>query len=278
MPETATTHSSMLDYKTRIESAFDSPTSEWHADTVKAVHATIDSLNAGKLRIMQPSADGWIHQPWLQKAILCYFKLCDNIACPTPFLSYKDKVPSRFSSADSLNDWQGRIVPPAHVRYGSYIGKQCVIMPSFINIGAYVDDNTMIDTWATVGAGAQIGKSVHLSGGAGIGGILEPPQASPTIIEDDCFIGARSEIAEGVVVKQGAVIAMGTFISQSTRIYDRTTKKISYGVIPKNAVVVPGSIPSSDGSHSLQAAIIVKYADASTRKKVGINQLLRESM
>ncbi len=278
MPETATTHSSMLDYKSRIESAFDSPTSEWHADTVKAVHATVDLLNAGKLRIMQPSADGWTHHPWLQKAILCYFKLCDNIACPTPFLSYKDKVPSRFSSVDSLNNWQGRIVPPAHVRYGSYIGKQCVIMPSFINIGAYVDDNTMIDTWATVGAGAQIGKSVHLSGGAGIGGILEPPQASPTIIEDDCFIGARSEIAEGVVVKKGAVVAMGTFISQSTRIYDRTTKKISYGVIPENAVVVPGSIPSSDGSHSLQAAIIVKYADASTRKKVGINQLLRESM
>ncbi len=278
MSEMATIDKTTSVFKTLIDSAYDSKPSDWTADTVDAVQTTINLLNTGKLRIMQPSTEGWVHHAWLQKAILCYFRLSDNIACPTPFLPYKDKVPSRFTGAESLAKYQGRIVPPAHIRYGSYVGKNCVIMPSFINIGAYVDDNTMIDTWATVGAGAQIGKSVHLSGGAGIGGILEPPQASPTIIEDECFIGARSEIAEGVIVKRGAVIAMGTFISQSTRIYDRTTKEISYGVIPANAVVVPGSIPANDGSHSLQAAIIVKYADTATRRKVGINQLLRESM
>ena len=162
------------------------------------------------------------------------------------------------------------------MRYGAYIGAQCVLMPSFINIGAYVDDHSMIDTWATVGSCAQIGKHVHISGGVGIGGVLEPVQASPTIIEDHCFIGARSEIAEGVLVKKGAVIAMGTFISQSTKIYDRTNGQISYGTIPENAVVVPGSLPSKDGSHQLNAAIIVKYADLKTREKTGVNEILRD--
>lgn len=276
MPNTTFTKLELANWQSVVEKAFSSPVAQWDQETITIVEASISALNDGVLRIMQPSNNGWKHFPWLQKAILCYFKLHSNTTYFHSGLPYKDKVPSRFSDEASLNAWNGRIVPPAHARYGSYIGNHCVIMPSFINIGAYVDDFTMIDTWSTVGAGAQIGKNVHISGGAGIGGILEPPQASPTIIEDACFIGARSEIAEGVVVKQGAVIAMGTFISQSTRIYDRTTKKTFYGVIPENAVVVPGNIPSSDGSYSLNAAIIVKYADAKTRAKIGINQLLRD--
>jgi len=259
-----------------IDQAYQIPRDQWSSQHVDDINTAIAALNDGSLRIMQPTENGWIHHAWLQKAILCYFKLMDNTSIAKSFLSLKDKVPSRFTTQAQLQDWPGRIVPPAHIRYGSYIGQNCVLMPCFVNIGAYIDDGTMIDTWATVGAGAQIGKHVHLSGGAGIGGILEPPQAKPTIIGDHCFIGARSEIAEGVVVGNGAVVAMGTFISQSTRIYDRTTGQVSYGKIPENAVVVPGSIPSKDNTYSLQAAIIVKYADAKTRMKVGINELLRQ--
>lgn len=278
MQDTCTSLESVSAYQKAVEYAYAQPRSAWDDDVCSNIHQVIALLNAGTLRIMTRSEEQWTHHGWLQKAILCYFKLVDNQVSASNYLHYKDKIPSRFANPDSLTHWQGRLVPPTHVRYGSYIGNNCVLMPCFVNIGAYVDDNTMVDTWATVGAGAQIGKSVHISGGAGIGGILEPPQAKPTIIEDDCFIGARSEIAEGVVVQQGAVIAMGTFISQSTRIYDRTTGRISYGMVPRNAVVVPGSVPAKDGTHSLQAAVIVKYADAATRKKVGINGLLRENM
>jgi len=262
-----------------IEQAYSSNMENMDKNEVsKAVEETITSLNSGELRVAEYIDNDWKVNQWVKKAILVSFKLRENKITDTGYTKFYDKLTSKFNNIEEeyLKKNNIRVVPQAIAREGTYVGKNVVLMPSFMNIGAYVDDFTMIDTWSTVGAGAQIGKNVHISGGAGIGGILEPPQASPTIIEDACFIGARSEIAEGVVVKQGAVIAMGTFISQSTRIYDRTTKKTFYGVVPENAVVVPGNIPSSDGSYSLNAAIIVKYADAKTRAKIGINQLLRD--
>ena len=266
---TAQSHQSL------IETAFPLPRAQWPDGTESAVLATIDALDQGQLRIASPDKPTWQHHSWVQKAILCYFSLNNIAVNDNPILPFRDKLSSKFHQRQ-LSSADYRVVPPTHVRYGAYIGKQCVLMPCFVNIGAYIDDNTMIDTWATVGSGAQIGKHVHISGGVGIGGVLEPPQATPTIIEDHCFIGARSEIAEGVYIRRGAVIAMGTFISKSTKIYDRHSGKIYFGEVPENAVVVPGALPSQTGDCMLNAAIIVKYADAKTRQKTAINDILRD--
>lgn len=260
-----------------INFAFDNDISKWNSKIKEDIETTIANLDNGSLRVMSPENNTWVHHLWVQKAILCYFKIKKMKTNHEAFLPYKDKIKSKFHLDNTLTEAPYRVVPPTHVRYGAYIAKNCVLMPCFINIGAYIDSGTMIDTWSTVGAGAQIGKNCHISGGSGIGGILEPPQAKATIIEDNCFIGARSEIAEGVKVCQGAVIAMGTFISQSTKIYDRTKDQVHTGYVPENAVVVQGSIPSENGKYNLNAAIIVKYADIQTRNKVGINSLLREN-
>ena len=238
----------------------------------EAVKKVIAGLDAGKLRVAEKSGGQWITHQWLKKAVLLSFRLADNKVMER---RYYDKVPSKF---DKFNFAKGgfRVVPPAAARRGCYIARNVVLMPSFVNIGAYVDEGTMVDTWATVGSCAQIGKNVHLSGGVGIGGVLEPLQANPTIIEDDCFIGARSEIVEGVVVGKGAVISMGVFIGQSTPIYDRESGKTAYGRVPPGAVVVAGSLPRDGGKYSLNCAVIVKKVDEQTRKKVGINALLRD--
>jgi 2,3,4,5-tetrahydropyridine-2-carboxylate N-succinyltransferase len=243
-----------------------------------AVQDTLRQLDRGELRVASPSDDGWVVHAWLKQAILLYFKLHQNAQIDGQYTQFYDKVPTKYQQ-HSEAQWateQVRVVPPATARFGSFIGPQCVLMPSYVNIGAYIDSGSMVDTWATVGSCAQIGKNVHLSGGVGIGGVLEPLQANPTIIEDNCFIGARSEIVEGVIVEQGAVISMGVFIGQSTKIYHRETGEISYGRVPAGAVVVPGSLPAKDGSHSLACAVIVKQVDAKTRAKVGINELLRD--
>lgn len=258
-----------------IHKAFDCPQDTWDKTTREHILSVIADLDAGLCRIATPQNTSWQHHSWVQKAILCYFRLTKNTVNNHSALPFKDKIDSKFTHK-ALASLSCRVVPPTHVRYGAYIGEQCVLMPCFVNIGAYIDDHSMIDTWATIGSGAQIGKHVHISGGVGIGGVLEPPQATPTIIEDHCFIGARSEIAEGIHIKHGAVIAMGTFISQSTKIYDRTTGQYLQGHIPENAVVVPGSLPAKDGSHHLNAAIIVKYADERTRAKTKINDILRD--
>jgi 2,3,4,5-tetrahydropyridine-2-carboxylate N-succinyltransferase len=271
----------MTDVKALIENAF-AERNNFDATSApdglaEAVEQSIILLNQGKARVAEKIAGEWVVHQWLKKAVLLYFKLHDNQrieGAPSPFF---DKVPLKYASY-SAKDFQEsgtRVVPPAIVRTGSYVGKNVVLMPSYVNIGAYVDQGTMVDTWATVGSCAQIGKNVHLSGGVGVGGVLEPLQANPTVIEDNCFIGARSEIVEGVIVEEGAVISMGVYIGQSTRIYDRETGEIHYGRVPAGAVVVPGNLPSSDGRYSLYAAIIVKRVDAKTREKVGINALLR---
>ena len=243
----------------------------------EAVDRALDQLDAGKLRVAEKINGQWVVHQWLKKAVLLSFRLEENKVLPGAATQYYDKVRSKFAdySHDAFVRGGFRVVPPAMVRRGAYIGKNAVLMPSFVNIGAYVDDGTMVDTWATVGSCAQIGKNVHLSGGVGIGGVLEPLQAGPTIIEDDCFIGARSEIVEGVIVEQGAVISMGVFIGQSTKIYDRASGTVSYGRVPAGAVVVSGSLPSSDGKCHLYCAVIVKRVDAKTRAKTGINELLR---
>jgi 2,3,4,5-tetrahydropyridine-2-carboxylate N-succinyltransferase len=274
MTSSATT-SLNLNMSTVINTAFESNASTWNDETKQTIHSVISLLDSGKLRIAEPTTTQWKHNSWVQKAILCYFKLTNNWQQSLEPLHFQDKIHSKFTHTP-INQLSCRVVPPSHVRYGAHIGNQCVLMPCFVNIGAFIDDYTMIDTWATIGSGAQIGKHVHISGGVGIGGVLEPVQAKPTIIEDHCFIGARSEIAEGILIQKGAVIAMGTFISQSTKIYDRTTGTISYGTIPENAVVVPGSLPSQDNTHQLNAAIIVKYADKKTRSKTSINDILRD--
>jgi len=243
----------------------------------QAVLSAIALLNHGEARVAEKSNGSWQVNQWLKKAVLLYFRINDNKVMNGSFTQYFDKVPLKFAE-QSTADLQSngvRIVPPACVRSGAYIAKNTVLMPSYVNIGAYVDSGTLIDTWATVGSCAQIGKNVHLSGGAGIGGVLEPLQANPTIIEDDCFIGARSEIVEGVIVEQGAVISMGVFIGQSTKIYDREKDTISYGRIPAYSVVVPGSLPAKNGKYSLACAIIIKRVDEKTRSKVAINDLLR---
>ncbi len=245
-----------------------------------AVAAVLDGIERGQLRIAEPvEGGGWRVNEWLKKAVLLSFRLHDSEvmdAAPAPFW---DKVPLRFAGFDAEGFRQvgARIVPGAVVRRGAHIGRDVVLMPSFVNIGAYVGAGTMVDTWATVGSCAQIGARCHLSGGVGIGGVLEPLQAAPTIIEDDCFIGARSEIVEGVVVEAGSVIGMGVFIGQSTKIYDRATGQVSHGRVPAGSVVVAGSLPAADGSHSLYCAVIVKKVDAKTRAKTSINELLREA-
>ncbi len=255
-----------------------------HRDTLSASHhpkelaqaleEVLAKLESGVLRVAEKDADGqWHTHSWLKEAILLYFKISSNADMPAGFTHFFDKVPLQHNWAEK----HVRVVPPACVRKGAYIAPQAILMPSYVNIGAYVGEGTMVDTWATVGSCAQIGRHVHLSGGVGIGGVLEPLQATPTIIEDHCFIGARSEIVEGVIVEEGAVISMGVFIGQSTRIYDREHDTITYGRVPAGSVVVPGSLPGHNGKYHLQCAVIVKRVDAKTRAKVGINALLREA-
>ncbi|MFW8566325.1 2,3,4,5-tetrahydropyridine-2,6-dicarboxylate N-succinyltransferase [Orrella sp. 11846] len=247
------------------------------AQTRDAIEHTIQALDSGTLRVAEKINQEWIVHQWLKKAVLLSFRIQDNQVMGQAPLQYFDKVPLKFENFDQkdFNAAGYRVVPPAVVRRGAYIGRNAVLMPSYVNIGAWVGEGSMIDTWATVGSCAQIGKHVHLSGGVGIGGVLEPLQANPTIIEDNCFIGARSEIVEGVIVEENAVLAMGVYLSQSTRIYNRETGEVTYGRIPSGAVVVPGSMPAADGSHSLACAVIVKRVDAQTRQKTSINDLLR---
>ena len=245
-----------------------------------AVSETLKSLDCGEIRVAEPGHDGnWSVNEWAKKAILLSFKLNQNKCIDTNYTKFYDKVDSKFlhTSEDYLKKNNIRIVPQAIARHGSFIDKNVVLMPSFVNIGAYVGSGTMVDTWATVGSCAQIGSNVHLSGGVGIGGVLEPLQASPTIIEDNCFIGARSEVVEGVIVRKNSVISMGVFIGKSTKIYDREAGTISYGEVPEGSVVVSGSLPSKDGACNLYCAVIVKKVDAKTLSKVGINELLREA-
>ncbi|MFT3756644.1 MAG: 2,3,4,5-tetrahydropyridine-2,6-dicarboxylate N-succinyltransferase [Pseudoxanthomonas sp.] len=274
--------SNLAELKAAIETAFERRaelTAAEIADTVKpAVYAAIAGLESGELRVADPKVDGgWQVNEWLKKAVLLYFRVNDMRvidAQPAPFW---DKVEARFDGfdAEKFKQCGVRVVPGAVARRGTYFGKDVVLMPSFVNIGAYVGEGTMVDTWATVGSCAQIGKHCHLSGGAGIGGVLEPLQASPTIIEDHCFIGARSEVVEGVVVGHHSVIGMGVFLGQSTRIYNRATGEVSYGYVPPGSVVVSGQLPAKDGSHSLYCAVIVKQVDEKTRGKTSVNDLLR---
>jgi len=244
----------------------------------EAVSEAIALLDSGKARVAEKKDGKWILNEWLKKAVLLSFRIEDNVFMKGGFTNYYDKVPAKYADYSSRDFREGgvRVVPPATVRKGAYIASGVVLMPSYVNIGAYVDSGTMVDTWATVGSCAQIGKNVHLSGGVGIGGVLEPLQAAPTIIEDNCFIGARSEVVEGVIVGEGSVISMGVYIGQSTRIYNRATGEVSYGKIPPGSVVVSGNLPSSDGKYSLYCAVIVKQVDEKTRSKVGINELLRD--
>jgi 2,3,4,5-tetrahydropyridine-2-carboxylate N-succinyltransferase len=248
------------------------------AETRDAVEHVIAELNAGRLRVATREGVGqWATHQWIKKAVLLSFRLSDNTVVRAGDLGFYDKVPTKFAhmSADDLRASGVRVVPPAVARRGSYIAKGAILMPSYVNIGAYVGEGTMVDTWATVGSCAQIGSSVHLSGGVGIGGVLEPLQANPTIIEDNCFIGARSEIVEGVIVEENAVISMGVYIGQSTKIYDRATGEVTYGRVPSGAVVVSGNLPSADGKYSLYCAVIVKRVDAQTRARTSLNELLR---
>ena len=243
----------------------------------EAVARVIDELDKGRLRVAEKVSGAWRTHQWIKKAVLLSFRLEDNQLLRAGSLQFYDKVPTKFERYDREQFERGgfRVVPPAVARRGAYIAKNVVLMPSFVNIGAYIDEGTMVDTWATVGSCAQIGKNVHLSGGVGIGGVLEPLQASPTVIEDNCFVGARSEIVEGVIVEENSVISMGVFIGASTRIYDRASGKILYGRVPAGAVVVPGTLPSADGKYGLYCAVVVKQVDAKTRAKTGINELLR---
>jgi 2,3,4,5-tetrahydropyridine-2-carboxylate N-succinyltransferase len=265
-----------------IEDAFERRASLEAAEIDRSVRPLVDGviarLESGEFRVAEPGAGGWTVNEWLKKAVLLYFR-CNDMqlvpaASPGP---YWDKVPTRFEGFDeaAFRALGARVVPGAVVRRGAFIGKDVVLMPSFVNIGAHVGAGTMVDTWATVGSCAQIGARCHLSGGVGIGGVLEPLQAAPTIIEDDCFVGARSEVVEGVVVEQGSVIGMGVFLGQSTRIYNRATGEVSYGRVPAGSVVVSGSLPSADGRYSLYCAVIVKQVDARTRSKTSVNELLR---
>ena len=272
----------MATTETLIRSAWqqrDSLTPQQLADAVRpAVERVLDRLERGELRVAEPDGDGgWRVHEWLKMAVLLYFRIHGSRLMDGGAMAAFDKVPLRFADADdaAFREVGARVVPGSLVRRGAHIGRDAVLMPSYVNIGAHVGPGTMVDTWATVGSCAQIGARVHLSGGVGIGGVLEPLQAAPTIIEDDCFIGARSEVVEGVVVERGSVIGMGVFLGQSTRIYDRTTGTVTYGRVPAGSVVVAGSLPAADASHSLYAAVIVKRVDAKTRAKTGINELLR---
>jgi len=242
-----------------------------------AVEEVIAGLDSGKLRVAEKNNGSWITHQWIKKAVLLSFRLEDNRVVPGGSTNYYDKVPSKFSSfsTDDFKNGGFRVVPPAMARRGAYIARNVVLMPSFVNIGAYVDEGTMVDTWATVGSCAQIGKKVHLSGGVGIGGVLEPVQAGPVVIEDNCFIGARSEVVEGVIVEENSVLSMGVYLSATTKIYDRASGTVSYGRVPSGSVVVPGTLPSADGKYGLYCAIIVKRVDAKTRAKTSLNELLR---
>jgi 2,3,4,5-tetrahydropyridine-2-carboxylate N-succinyltransferase len=264
-----------------IDTAFDnraslSPTSA-PTEIREAVEEVIAGLDNGSLRVAQKVDGEWVVNQWVKKAVLISFRLRDNGIMPGGSTNFYDKVPTKFGDYTPEQFQQGgfRVVPPATARKGSFIGKNVVLMPSYVNIGAYVDEGTMVDTWATVGSCAQIGKNVHLSGGVGIGGVLEPVQAGPVIIEDNVFVGARSEVVEGVVIEENAVLSMGVYLGQSTKIYDRETGSVTYGRVPSGAVVVPGSLPSADGKYSLYCAVIVKRVDAQTRAKTAINELLR---
>jgi len=246
-----------------------------------AIEVALEQLDSGRLRVAEKIDGNWVVHQWLKKAVLLSFRLRDNVVlgsgAESDPLRFYDKVDGKFArfDAERFRASGVRVVPPAVARRGAYVARNVVLMPSFINIGAYVDEGTMVDTWATVGSCAQIGRNVHLSGGVGIGGVLEPVQAAPTVIEDNCFIGARSEVVEGVIVEQDAVLSMGVYIGASTRIYDRESGRILYGRVPRGAVVVPGSLPARDGTHSLYCAVIVKRVDAQTRAKTAINDLLR---
>ncbi|HEI8863396.1 TPA: 2,3,4,5-tetrahydropyridine-2,6-dicarboxylate N-succinyltransferase [Morganella morganii] len=264
-----------------IESAFEDRAAVTPATATPAlrdaVNQVIELLDSGKLRVAEKIGGTWVTHQWLKKAVLLSFRISDNQVMDGAESRYFDKVPMKFADYDQARfEREGfRVVPPAAARRGAFIARNTVLMPSYVNIGAYVDEGTMVDTWATVGSCAQIGKNVHLSGGVGIGGVLEPLQANPTIIEDNCFIGARSEVVEGVIVGTGSVISMGVYIGQSTKIYDRETGEIHYGRVPAGSVVVSGNLPSKDGRYSLYCAVIVKKVDEKTRGKVGINELLR---
>jgi 2,3,4,5-tetrahydropyridine-2-carboxylate N-succinyltransferase len=271
----------MSDLQKTIEAAFETRAeitpSNVSSDIKQAVTAAIELLDTGAARVAEPTSDGWKVNEWLKKAVLLSFGIHDNQIMAGASTQYYDKVVSKFADTTPAEFAVSgvRVVPPAMARRGSYIASGVVLMPSYVNIGAYVDSGTMVDTWATVGSCAQIGKNVHLSGGVGIGGVLEPLQASPTIIEDNCFIGARSEVVEGVIVEKNSVISMGVYIGQSTKIFNRATGEVSYGRIPAGSVVVSGNLPSADGTYSLYCAVIVKQVDEKTRSKVGINDLLR---
>ncbi len=270
---------------TQIQSAIDaawetraefSPTSH-PADIRVLVETVIADLNAGRIRVAEKIDGAWVTHQWIKKAVLLSFRLNDNAPIHAGDLGFFDKVQTKFANLDAaaMRATGVRVVPPAVARRGSFIGKNVVLMPSYVNIGAYVDEGSMVDTWATVGSCAQIGKNVHLSGGVGIGGVLEPIQANPTIIEDNCFIGARSEVVEGVIIGEGSVLSMGVYIGQSTKIYNRETGEVCYGKVPPYSVVVSGNLPSPDGRYSLYCAVIVKTVDAKTRSKTAINELLR---
>jgi len=249
------------------------------ADVSAAVDQALGLLDSGAARVAEKRDGRWVVNEWLKKAVLLSFRLNDNQTVEAGYTRFYDKVALKYSGYDAARFREDgvRVVPPAVVRRGAFVARNAVLMPSYVNIGAYVGEGTMVDTWATVGSCAQIGRNVHLSGGVGIGGVLEPLQASPTIIEDDCFIGARSEVVEGVIVEEGAVLSMGVYVGQSTRIYDRERDEVLYGRVPAGAVVVPGSLPAGNGKYSLYCAVIVKRVDAQTRAKVGINELLRSA-
>ena len=267
--------------QTLIEAAFekraDLTPKNISRELLDALETTIGLLDAGKVRVAEKQDGAWVVNRWLKKAVLLYFRARENVVIDAGYSKFYDKVPLKYAgyTAAHFRDDGARVVPHAVVRRGAYVGPNAVLMPSYVNIGAYVDSGAMVDTWVTVGSCAQIGWYVHLSGGVGIGGVLEPLQANPTLIEDDCFIGARSEIVEGVIVETGSVISMGVFIGQSTRIYDRTTGEVLQGRVPAGSVVVSGSLPSADGRYSLYCAVIVKKVDAQTRAKTSINELLR---
>lgn len=264
-----------------IENAFDQrdqlSSKKKPADIDQAIQETIQLLDEGKIRVAEKQNMGWVVNEWVKKAVLLSFRTQENMPLSAGFTQFFDKVPLKFAehSQDSFVESGVRVVPPATVRKGAYIAPNTVLMPCYVNIGAYVDSGTLVDTWATVGSCAQIGKNVHLSGGVGIGGVLEPLQASPTIIEDDCFIGARSEVVEGVIVEKGSVISMGVYIGQSTPIYNRHTEEITFGRVPAGSVVIPGTLPSEDGKYGRYCAIIMKQVDEKTRSKTSLNDLLR---
>lgn len=267
--------------KVIIENAFDQrdqfTSKTTPPDIDQAIQETIELLDQGKVRVAEKKGNEWVVNQWVKKAVLLMFKTHENTPLSGGFTQFFDKVPLKFAehSQESFIDSGVRVVPPATVRKGAYLAPNTVLMPCYVNIGAYVDSGTLVDTWATVGSCAQIGKNVHLSGGVGIGGVLEPLQAAPTIIEDDCFIGARSEIVEGVIVEKGSVISMGVYIGQSTPIYNRRTEEVTFGRVPAGSVVIPGTLPSEDGKYGCYCAIIMKQVDEKTRSKTSLNDLLR---